>query len=48
MAIEAPELDGLKIRKGQQIMMSIYSLDNDDTEWYEPSRFIPERFDPTH
>ena len=36
---------GLKIRKGDAILISMAHLCRDKNQWIEPDRFIPERFD---
>ena len=36
----------LKIRKGDPITINMARLHNNPTEWQEPAKFIPERFDP--
>lgn len=36
----------LSIRKGDPISISMYHLCNNPSEWIEPEKFIPERFNP--
>ena len=35
----------IKMRKDDPFSISIYHLHNNPEEWFEPERFIPERFD---
>ena len=37
---------GLKIRAGDIIIIGMAHMCNNYSEWREPDRFIPERFDP--
>ena len=36
---------GLKIRKGDQIMIGMACLGRDKNQWIQPEEFLPERFD---
>ena len=37
---------GLKIRKGDAVSVSMLHLCNNKSEWIDPEKFLPERFDP--
>jgi len=43
---ETVQCEKLKIRKGDMITINISGICNDQDEWREPEKFIPERFDP--
>jgi cytochrome P450 len=45
--MEDLDLDGFKLRKGDAFSIDMYRLGNNPKEWKEPSRFYPERFDPS-
>ncbi len=37
--------NGLRVKKGDLIVINIQSMQNDKNEWFSPEKFIPERFD---
>ncbi|CAI2366649.1 unnamed protein product [Moneuplotes crassus] len=39
-------LVGVPIKKSESILLNILSLHHDPSQWHEPLKFIPERFDP--
>ena len=36
----------INVAKGDNVTVNIYALHNNKSQWREPERFIPERFDP--
>lgn len=43
---EDVEIDGFKIKAGPDILYNIHGLHHNKTQWIDPDKFIPERFDP--
>jgi len=41
------EIEGVKIKKGTDILYNIHGLHHNKNQWIDPEKFIPERFDPT-
>ena len=45
-AVEDDEVDGIRVRAGEVVVISIYSVHRHPDFWDEPERFEPERFAP--
>jgi cytochrome P450 len=45
--MEDVTVNGCTIKKGDGLSVDMYRLGNNPKEWKEPSKFIPERFDPS-
>ena len=45
---EPIEVGGYKIRADHPFSINMWYLSHNPDEWFEPSQFIPERFDPKH
>ena len=43
-ALEADSIDGYPIKKGDQVMLTIFALHRQEAFWPNPERFDPERF----
>lgn len=46
MMSEDVQAGKLRIRKGDPIMINMGRMQNHKSEWQQPEKFIPERFDP--
>ena len=44
--IEEDEIQGVKIKKGDSFLISLFALNRHPKYWEQPDEFIPERFDP--
>jgi cytochrome P450 len=44
--MEDVTVNGFTIQKGDAFSIDMYRLGNNPTEWREPTKFLPERFDP--
>ena len=40
--------NGLKVKKGDFLVINIQSIQNDRNEWFSPEKFMPERFDTSN
>ena len=38
----------LRVKAGENILVSINGLHRNSTQWQRPNEFLPDRFDPTH
>jgi len=47
MMTQDTEAGGLMIRRGDPLVIGIKHLCHNQSEWIEPEKFIPERFDMT-
>ena len=45
-AYEEVDICGVKIPKGQELIMGIHYVHFNPEEWHRPTEFLPERFDP--